>query len=222
MSINNETSRFGLKYSRSRYNSSPTFWQPLFRQLVPMGISFVSLSCSGNSKFWWPWTAKHALVAARRLKNYKPASAAFSCFLNRFVWRLGDIVEGNTTKSSFSQGLCIGSSGFGAATTTTSAICFGSSFGFSGSAGFTFECFAIVQPGMLRNVEKSVDFLLQHDQPFRASWKTGTPEWNVHESTCFKYNRFESIRAIWKSKDRTEPSPSVLACGSNCLPQPLL
>lgn len=53
----------------------------------------------------------------------------------------------------------------GARTSITSSLSDSSLTGFSGSGGFTFECFAKVQPLMLRNSVKSTDFLLQQDQP---------------------------------------------------------
>ncbi len=79
------------------------------------------------------------------------------------------MVDVKKTNSSFSLGRGIGSGTFGGVTTTISWNFFKSSFGFSGSIGLIFECFAFVQPGILRNVEKSVDFLLQHDHPLSAS-----------------------------------------------------
>lgn len=54
--------------------------------------------------------------------------------------------------------------------------------GFSGSGGFSFECFANSQPFIFKNSVKSTLFLLQHVQPLYASWKNGTPGWWRHAS----------------------------------------
>jgi len=47
----------------------------------------------------------------------------------------------------------------------------------AGCTGFSSVWRPLVQPGMLRNSSKSETRFLQHDQPFKPSWKTGAPEW---------------------------------------------
>lgn len=64
----------------------------------------------------------------------------------------------------------------GGSSITTSCL------GFSGSIGFSFECFDSSHPGVFKNSVKSTLFFLQHDHPLYASWKYGMPGWYRQES----------------------------------------
>jgi len=47
---------------------------------------------------------------------------------------------------------------------------------------FTTVYLAVQHTGILRKSVKSVVRFLQHDQPFKASWNTGTPGWCWQDS----------------------------------------
>jgi hypothetical protein len=89
--------------------------------------------------------------------------------LSRAVTNEAATVRFSSTRGSLSVGRGVSS---GALRFSMISSGLGSSIegaGFSGSAGFTFEWVDLAQPGILRNSLKSVDFLLQQDQPLRAS-----------------------------------------------------
>lgn len=79
------------------------------------------------------------------------------------VIKLGAIVLLNSTRGKFESGLGVNSIGFLGSITFSGMSSLAA--GFSGSGGFTFEWLPLAQPGKLKNWVKSVDFLLQHDQP---------------------------------------------------------